>query len=42
MKQKSTIYLMTLVLFLSLFVSCSKDDGVVDEPTSKSASSHRE
>ena len=40
MKKKSTFYLVILVVFLSLFVSCGNDDSVLDQPALKSASSH--
>ena len=40
MKKRSTLFVVTFILFLSLFVSCSKDNSVVDQPTLKSASSH--
>ncbi len=40
MKKRSTLTVVAFILFLSFFVSCSKDDGVVDQPALKSASSH--
>ncbi len=40
MKKRSTLSVVAFILFLSLFVSCSKDDSVVDQTTLKSASSH--
>jgi len=41
MKNKSTFYFMSLLLFLSFLVSCNKDEGVLDEPALKSASNHK-
>ncbi|WP_340114789.1 ScyD/ScyE family protein [Maribellus mangrovi] len=40
MKNKSTFYFVSLLLFLSFLISCNKDEGVIDNPTLKNASVH--
>ena len=40
MKRKSTFCYVTLAIFLTFFVSCSQDDGIVDQSTLKGASVH--